>query len=195
VNITKFIADRLDEDEAAARAAQGTRWGQCDHRMNPYVIHDVDVYRPTIPAPGRIITAESPETRAHIARHDPARVLREITAKRRVLDRHCRSEDDTVTDYCTACTSGDYAGYPDVELDDCPELQDIAYIWNDHSDWNQRWCPHVEGRHEADVTELPPARRAYTNACNRCGQGDGWHYKGKSKLVDEQENKCHTSCG
>lgn len=27
------------------------------------------------------------------------------------------------------------------------------------------------------VPELPPARGAYTNACNRCGQGDGWHYR------------------
>lgn len=50
-------------------------------------------------------------------------------------------------------------------------------LTNDHEDWNPKWCPHVEGRHEVDATDVPPARGCYTNACNRCGQGDGWHYR------------------
>lgn len=158
--ITEFIEERLAEDEAAAREAieERRRVSQDGEKPDYYLMAWPDTGRPAVLVGGE-------------------RVLREITAKRRVLDRHCRSEDDTVTDYCTACTSGDYAGYPDVELDDCPELQDIAYIWNDHPDWNQRWCPHVEGRHEVDATDVPPARGCYTNACNRCGQGDGWHYR------------------
>jgi len=107
---------------------------------------------------------------------DPDQTLREIAAKRRVLDRHCLYEGGDYH-YCAGCPTGDETGYPDTELADCPELQDLAFIWNDHEDWDTRWCPHVEGRHETDVPELPPARGAYTNACNRCGTGDGWHYR------------------
>lgn len=103
------------------------------------------------------------------------RAIREAAAKRRVLERHTPTKVAT-TVYCDGCPT-DQDGFPGTELNDCPELQDLAYIWNDHEDWNQAWCPHVEGRHETDVPELPPARAAYTNTCNRCGAGDGWHYR------------------
>jgi hypothetical protein len=105
------------------------------------------------------------------------RALRDIEAKRRVLARHGEGERTNDYVYCQGCP-GDSDGFPQVPLDECPEFQDLAYIWNDHKDWDAKWCPHVEGRHhEAAVTELPPARGAYTNACNRCGAGDGWHYR------------------
>jgi hypothetical protein len=85
LSIVDFLNARLVEDEAAALAADGTRWGQRD-RTQPYVIHDVDAYKPGLGNSGRIIAAESLGTRDHIARHDPARVLREVAAKRALLD-------------------------------------------------------------------------------------------------------------
>jgi hypothetical protein len=128
------------------------------------------------PAPGiysdGIHNMEGPAA-AHIVRHDPARVLREVAAKRHIMERHCASTPPYVQ-YCQGCSE-------ESLLEDCPELQDMAFVWNEHEDWNQEWCPHVEGRHEADVTEVPPARGCYTNACNRCGADDGWHYRDRSR--------------
>jgi hypothetical protein len=118
---------------------------------------------------------------AHCDCAGPEHALREVAAKRRVMERHCRYDGTTLYDYCAGCPTGDETGYPDTELKECPELQDLAFIWHDHPDWNQEWCPHVEGRHEEDVTEVPPARGCYTNACNRCGQGDGWHYRNREE--------------
>lgn len=59
MNIAEFITARLAEDEAAAEAAEGT----CHFDG-------------------------SSEDADHYERHDPARVLREITAKRAILADH-----------------------------------------------------------------------------------------------------------
>jgi hypothetical protein len=121
--------------------------------------------------------------RKALALGDPDRALREVAAKRRVMERHKPTGNDYPPEACDGC--GSHMEWGDLEPDtpdinNCPELQDLAYIWNEHEDWNQEWCPHVEGRHEVAVTEVPPARGCYTNACNRCGQGDGWHYRDRS---------------
>jgi hypothetical protein len=103
-----------------------------------------------------------------------ARVLREVAAKRRVMERHSLSDASRITAYCAGCPSGDDSGYPDTELQDCPELQDMAFVWNDHEDWSTAWCPHVEGRTRVAVSDPRAPEGSHTNACNRCGQGDGW---------------------
>jgi hypothetical protein len=117
-SIVEFLEARLTEDEAAAQAADGTRWDQLD-RMQPYVIHDVDAYKPGLGNPGRIIAAESPGTRDHIVRHDPARVLREVEAKRAILHEHLEVE-------CCATCLDDVNGCPTFRAlasayPDCPE--------------------------------------------------------------------------
>src|SRR5688572_20799212 len=72
MTLTEFLLARLTEDEAAARAAAGehgvypgTWWGQ---------------------EAGGEPSGVSSEDGAHIARHDPARVLAECEAKRRIVD-------------------------------------------------------------------------------------------------------------
>jgi hypothetical protein len=65
VTLTEFLLTRIAEDEAVARAAEqtwdsdrdGGWWVGCD-----------------------------PDTQAHIARHDPARVLTECEAKRAIVE-------------------------------------------------------------------------------------------------------------
>lgn len=168
--LTEFLAARLDEDEAAAREASQAigsgEWGHGQRQVRSVTL---------------TLVAETAADR-HIARHDPARVLREVAAKRRVLERHS-PVDMLGALYCDGCPT-DEDGYHGYKLSDCPELQNLAFIWNEHEDWDPRWCPHVEGRHEADVTEVPPARGCYTNACNRCGQGDGWHYRSRKEQAE-----------
>lgn len=76
---------------------------------------------------------------AHIARHDPARVLREVQAKRRVMERHCPGMRTRDYVYCQACPD-DRDGFPDVPIDECPELRDLAAIYSDHPDYRKEWA-------------------------------------------------------
>lgn len=68
-DLVQWLRAQLDEDERTARACPGD--GEWEAR-------DIAVYGADL----------SPEVRAHMAAHDPARVLREIDAKRQLLDRY-----------------------------------------------------------------------------------------------------------
>ena len=68
-DLIAFLNARLDEDEAAAKAAWGVEW---DWRY---------VTRPFGERPSIAHTV-------HIARHDPARVLREVAFKRAILGQY-----------------------------------------------------------------------------------------------------------
>src|SRR6266702_4239538 len=79
-DLAAFWAARLDEDEAAANAARAGPW-----RYDGSAV---------IAATGLNVTPAGAhhsiheDDAAHIARHDPARVLREVAADRRIMDRH-----------------------------------------------------------------------------------------------------------
>ncbi|MDK0524324.1 DUF6221 family protein [Streptomyces sp. ML-6] len=80
--LMQFLRDRLDEDESVARTAgggstDGLRW--LDHGSGSGLVSD---------DAGMVVThkpSTDDEHAAHIARHDPARVLREVEAKRSIL--------------------------------------------------------------------------------------------------------------
>jgi hypothetical protein len=134
---TAFITARLDEDEAAARELAG--WPHWHHT-------------PAVTAHGPIILIAAgeddelevasierdlPEVGAHIARHDPARALREVAAKRAVLAWYADSVDaaalfkeklGTGTHMATAAES-----YLNV-------MRGYAAVWSDHPDYKQEWA-------------------------------------------------------
>lgn len=65
-----------------------------------------------------------------IAMHDPAAVLRRCEADRRVLERHRLNPDASWMDAasCHGCGTYGYDDSPNTEnLNDCPELIDLAY--------------------------------------------------------------------
>ena len=72
---------------------------------------------------------------AHIARHDPARVLREVEAGRRILERH----RDCVQYGGGIC---EHAGAVDPP---CPDLRDLLCRWADHPDYLPGWAPAAAG--------------------------------------------------
>src|SRR5260221_4049863 len=83
MDLAKFLRDRLDEDEAAAREAadgdsgqwfMGDKWNV--HRVEQENWQD----EPALVCWGNV----KPQSE-HIARHDPARVLREAGAKRKIV--------------------------------------------------------------------------------------------------------------
>src|SRR6266576_4463664 len=80
-DLVAFLRARVDEDEAAARLAarEGGTWTQDDPVRFPGAISSLG---------GQVVYDEGApdENQApHIARHDPARVLREVEAKRAIL--------------------------------------------------------------------------------------------------------------
>jgi hypothetical protein len=118
MELVEFLRDRYDDEARMAQAIGGDRWQADD--FDPYGYLDGAV-------------------REHILCHGPARVLREVEAKRRILDRHqlgsWRShvlDADVVT--CQAC------GTPDDEWP-CPDLRLLAMPYADHPDYQPEWAP------------------------------------------------------
>jgi hypothetical protein len=140
-NPIDFLRARLDEDEAAARAAADTgdgRWTRDDPPWStPGRINDGSRDRVIVYNEG----APDADEAAHIARHDPARVLAEVEAKRRVLARH-RIEPGRWGHACVGCgTAGDPADPVTEDINDCPELRDMATVYADHPDYLPEWAP------------------------------------------------------
>ena len=86
MTLTEFLAGRLDEDEAAAKAATGHLSGRW------HIDGDGNVQDEDTGGGGNAYVACGPyecgvdeADAAHILRHDPARVLREVEAGRKIL--------------------------------------------------------------------------------------------------------------
>lgn len=96
------------------------------------------------------INAHTPAAADHVARHDPARVLREVEAKRRILDEH-QPEDGS----CSRCGRDSREENPGAHLRGEPEMVDVwrpaiwpcrttrllAMPYDDHKNYRQEWKP------------------------------------------------------
>lgn len=119
--LVQFLRDRLNEDEQTARACAGN---------GEWAAKDIAIYGADL----------SPEVRAHMARHDPARALAEVAAKREILSLHRRmtkrstgSGGGTLED-CSLCNHFP-AQYP------CLTLRLLALPYASHSDYSEAWRP------------------------------------------------------
>lgn len=116
-DLIAFVNARLDEDEAIARATiEPRRW----HRDSDGNVQDEDAR-----GGGNAYIACGPYGRGladadaeHIIRHDPARVLREVAAKRALVHRHAAERHE-----------------------DCDTLRTLATVWSDHPDYRAGWKP------------------------------------------------------
>ncbi|MFD9630075.1 DUF6221 family protein [Streptomyces violascens] len=155
-DLVQFIRDRLDEDEQAARTTNGysIETADGDFPGEKYLVLRGDhLDRFTAPLPTDLA--------AHIARHDPARVLAEVEAKRQLLDLHPittvrqqYSEADLVEGvgpnyerrlkrpdepYCETCDM--YDGVIDGDGTPCPTLRLLALPFATHPDYREEWRP------------------------------------------------------
>jgi hypothetical protein len=144
--LVRWLGVQLDEDERTARAATwhddaGTwtahqseydsprrserRWFIIDS-MDDGVITDVD---PEASQPDGVAR--------HVAEHDPARVLREIDAKRQIIALHHQLEDaQEMLDFCATCdATGKYPEYP------CTTLRLLALPYADRPGYKETWRP------------------------------------------------------
>jgi hypothetical protein len=117
-DLVKFLRARLDEDEQTAREAGNRRWLVQDNMIELWPEREDDGFM-------------SWPTRAdarHAARHDPARVLAEVEAKRRIIAEH------HPVDPCDA---------HDASFDTipCDTLLALASVYAEHPDYREEWKP------------------------------------------------------
>jgi hypothetical protein len=146
-DLVAFLRARLDEDEGAARMAAAPAWflGSTEHDDK----RSVRYTGPSTLHPGQewdyfIADHVDLADANHMARHDPARVLREVAAKRAILARHRPWWDDYVdgdgieraTRECRECRP---PGTPDNWP--CYTIKVLAAVFSDHPGYRDEWKP------------------------------------------------------
>ena len=136
-DLVEFLRARLDEDEAAAKAAAefpGRHWDFSnggEGRERDGILWDDDHANVIGWLDDHLACA------AHAARHDPRRTLREVEAKRRIMGRHHANEDGM----CEGCPTSEITMEPQIEIGECPELRDLAAVYTEHPDYQPGWKP------------------------------------------------------
>ncbi|MCX4543759.1 DUF6221 family protein [Streptomyces sp. NBC_01565] len=146
--LINFLRDRLADDERAAQLMEKfypSPWELSDRGWMARVVADGPAFREVIQLEdgpwkptgedvlwlGDIID--------HVSRHDPARVLAEVDAKRRIVALH----SDSTGHSCSITDKTGYElNYADVAGDEaCTTLRLLALPYADHPDYRQEWKP------------------------------------------------------
>jgi hypothetical protein len=114
-DLVRWVRAQLAQDELIARGTgqPSTSWQNFD--MDGELRDDFNA--------GTVAYTPQAETRAHIARHDPARVLREIDAKRKLLAIH-RPYVPEPDQACLGCAGG-------IMFTACPVIPLLALPYAD----------------------------------------------------------------
>lgn len=137
-DLVAFLWVRLDEDEQAARAA-----------IKPEAMYPWgDTSLPQMPVeswPDAVRGYLGGTWGEHCARHDPVRVLREVDAKRRIIDLHepvphALTVEEGGGSYlaCAVCP------HPRIDIPHvlpCDTLRLLALPYVDHPDYREGWKP------------------------------------------------------
>lgn len=128
-DLTTFLRARLDEDAQVASTASPGPW-KANGEHDEVLAVDGETVADGFALSGRQLRA----TVDHIARHDPPRVLREVEAKRRLVDWHTKDHDLLESSRPTiGCRC--YDGWP------CTTLRLLALPYADHPDYRGGWKP------------------------------------------------------
>lgn len=127
-DLVAFLRARIAEDDAAARSATQGEWVWSREFVTPPGYHH------------RTIGPLEPGDAAHIARHDPARVLREVEAKRRVVD-ECAYWEAKVQEAAADPTVIPYPSLADRYEVAFAVLRALGTAYADHPDYREEWRP------------------------------------------------------
>jgi hypothetical protein len=136
MDLVTFLTARLDEDEAIAKAATESApapWVPGGEDYGAPMVADA-TGDPLIYDEGTPTVQES----AHIARHDPARVLRDVAAKRATLKRHRLYP--VQPPICGTCCGGGGDEVSSVPWP-CPDVCAVATVYSDHPGYDPAWAP------------------------------------------------------
>ena len=144
-DLTAFTAARLAEDEAAAAAASDGPWQAWRGRPGlglRQLEHGVTLPGQEAGSLASIATASWMDAE-HIARHDPARALREVTAKRARLAYylHAQAKLDHIIAHPGEMSSGDEGMWLGKAAAARMACRYDAAIWSDHADYRPEWAP------------------------------------------------------
>ncbi len=149
--IFEFLLARIAEDEEVARTAANDAaedWA-VSSRYEPNLVTDGGSAVAVGPWGGDIGPAAE-----HMARWDPARVLAECEAKRRLLDLHqivtqdytgawwaTNRAESHITTGCDHCRECAVDGLDYVVDGPCMTLRLLALPYSDHPDYREEWRP------------------------------------------------------
>ena len=165
--LTDFLNARLDEDEAVAKAwdEDQRQWGY-DDVLSEHAASAADTPVAVVDVIGsrrdewwtriHILDGDA-GLAAHVARHDPARTLREVGAGRKRLALHAietsREEQRPLAEdveniargkpfaYWVDVCSCVICGWFDIEQGACETLRIDAAVWNDNPGYRETWKP------------------------------------------------------
>ncbi|MCD0450782.1 DUF6221 family protein [Actinocorallia sp. API 0066] len=126
MTLVDFLKARLDEDEVAATKASefSAVWAEtgtwCLDDMRHTVVGDGEAYC-------------GPHNAEHIARHDPARVLCEVEAKRMIVRAHEK--------WCKGACETTSRGGETYDAAHWWALKALAIAYANHSDYREEWRP------------------------------------------------------
>ncbi len=150
-DLVAFLNARLDEDEAAAKAATSGPW-QWDRReeygewgdRGPKLMSLTATWMSpegTGPYPVTVVSGYGYDAygigvedadAAHIARHDPARMLREVEAKRKILAEYERTRADRKAHPRDLPLAGALLAVHGV-------VRALAAVYSDHPEFDDAW--------------------------------------------------------
>jgi hypothetical protein len=134
-NLVAWLGKQIDEDEAAARAATPGLWTiDSESPDGGWAIDSVkDGTTTEVVGPGYVGGGAWEHGDAqYITHHSPARALREIAAKRRMIAVH-RPYVDEPDQACLGCAGGLIWGR-------CPILRALASIYADRPGYRDEWA-------------------------------------------------------
>lgn len=139
MGIVEFLEARIAEDEAVAKAARPGPWFHdsnltCGPRVPPddFLMVPEDPSDTISPCNDKIPDQDS----RHIARHDPARILREVAAKRAIIKAYV---DADIKAHDTYNFHEDILNGESNGLETAVET--LAICWSDHPDFDEEWRP------------------------------------------------------
>ena len=134
-DLVEFLKARLEEDEHFARRTRSGEW--TFDELGQLLVNQGQTI-------SKIANLGVANFGQHIARHDPARVLRQVAVGRRTLALHSPAQpgryDRNDVYECQGCgVEGPNEWAVTENIDECPELRDLASIYEGAPGWRERW--------------------------------------------------------
>lgn len=135
-DVVTFLYARLDEDEQMALRAQPGPWSDTTEEVGfDYLDYIVEAGREYDDASVSRGDRYGHCNAQHIARHDPARVLREVEAKRQIVGWWAETGDWNDRGRIQDPQSGEWCRLPILP----PVLEALAQGYADHPDFSPDW--------------------------------------------------------
>jgi hypothetical protein len=136
-DLIAFVNARLDEEEAEVKGPPG--WKLEHWTTVKYADKESGRNWRVDAEPRCVVDAVAMEDAQFIARHDPARALREVTAKRAILAEHRPVTGITSFPLCGRCGRDDHME-PFPYQWPCVTVRAVAAVYSDHPDYRAEWA-------------------------------------------------------